>query len=103
MKDLYIKVANEGDLINALTFARVMDENKQEIWLTSSHDYALDIIGTIYNDDAVFADDGVTLVTPATPKDGFHANLRLLNDSLESKIPPEIIIPKPNNPVRRFA
>jgi 5-deoxy-D-glucuronate isomerase len=38
-----------------------------------THDHAIDVVGTIYNNDAVLDPDG-TVVTPATAKSGFHVN-----------------------------
>jgi hypothetical protein len=38
-----------------------------------THDHAIDVVGTIYNNDAVLDPDG-TVVTPATPMAGFHVN-----------------------------
>jgi hypothetical protein len=38
-----------------------------------THDHAIDDFGTIWNDDAVIDPDG-TVVTPATPKAGYHVN-----------------------------
>jgi hypothetical protein len=42
-------------------------------WLYYTHDWAIDNIGIIYNDDAVIDPDG-TVVTPATPMAGWHVN-----------------------------
>jgi hypothetical protein len=41
--------------------------------LAYTHDHAIDVVGTIYNNDAVLDPDG-TVVTPATAKTGFHVN-----------------------------
>jgi hypothetical protein len=38
-----------------------------------THDHAIDVVGTIYNNDAVIDPDG-TVVTPATPMAGWHVN-----------------------------
>lgn len=42
-------------------------------YIQYTHNHAMDIVGTIYNDDAVVNPDG-TVVTPATPKTGWHVN-----------------------------
>jgi hypothetical protein len=42
-------------------------------WLYYTHDWAIDDVGVIYNDDAVVDPDG-TVVTPATPMAGWHVN-----------------------------
>ena len=38
-----------------------------------THDHAIDVIGTLYNDDAVYDEEG-EVVTPATVMAGFHVN-----------------------------
>lgn len=38
-----------------------------------THDHAIDVVGTIWNNDAVFDPDGA-VVTPATPMAGWHVN-----------------------------
>lgn len=95
MKYLYLKAATEQDLINALPFAR-----KDDQWLEATSEFALDIIGDIYNDDAVFK--GRECITPATKIPGFHANLILINEDLV--VPEEIIItPSPSKLQRVWA
>jgi hypothetical protein len=42
-------------------------------WLYYTHDWAIDDVGIIYNNDAVIDPDG-TVVTPATPMAGWHVN-----------------------------
>lgn len=49
-------------------------------WITGSHRHALDPIGTLYNDDAVTDPETGDIETPATPKDGWYANLRVVAD-----------------------
>ena len=41
---------------------------------------AIDVIGTLYNDDAVYDDEG-EIVTPATAKEGWHVNIRVIPNS----------------------
>lgn len=92
MIDLYLRTVSEQELIDGLSFAHNNDG-----WILSSHDYALDIIGDLYNDDAIFDEDG-NITTPATKKTGFHANLRctqaiadLVSENIQV-IPPPISI-----------
>ena len=82
---------------------------------------AIDVVGVIYNDDAVFDEEGV-LVTPATAKDGWHVNIKVRPNPIyvevESENPddpsgiivdralPEILntyIVEPQTPSRVFA
>jgi hypothetical protein len=58
--------ADTGELVPA-----VMEDHWT--WLYYTHDWAIDDVGTIYNDDAVVDPDG-TVVTPATPMAGWHVN-----------------------------
>ena len=52
-KKLYLRAANEQELIDALGFARGVNLNDEPMWIEATNDYALDIIGELYNDDAV--------------------------------------------------
>lgn len=97
MMDLFLKSDSEADMIEALPFARTDDD-----WVVATHEYALDIIGTIYNDNAVFDADG-EVITPATAKDGFHANLRCTPEIAATVDPAVILDPAPVTPVREFA
>lgn len=68
---------------------------------------AIDIIGTIYNSDAVYGEpdaEGMpTLVSPATPIDGFHVNICLRADvSLPEQFGSYVLNPAPSTPSRTF-
>ena len=101
MLDVYLKAADEQALIDTLPGFRGEDEDGVAIWLGGGHSFALDLVGALYNDDALMNEDG-TIDTPATALPGYHANLRLLDENLLSSIPESIIITEPNNPKRRF-
>lgn len=62
---------------------------------------AIDVVGTIYNDDAVFDEEGEMTSAP-TAKDGWHVNVRVRGyDNL-----PEVLntyIVEPQTPSRVFA
>ena len=45
----------------------------EEVLQAYTADHAIDVIGTLYNDDGVYNDDG-EVVTPATAMAGFHVN-----------------------------
>ena len=53
----------------------VTDEEgvESEVLQAYTADHAIDVIGTLYNDNGVYADDG-EVVTPATAMAGFHVN-----------------------------
>lgn len=96
----YLKTKDEAELIKSLSFARVTSEDG-EGWLRNTHDYSLDIVGTIYNDDAV-TDAAGEIVTPATSMSGFHANI-ICSPEVISKIPSELFIPAPKHPKRTWS
>jgi hypothetical protein len=43
-------------------------------WLYYTHEWAIDDVGVIYNNDAVLDPDTGAIVTPATPMAGYHVN-----------------------------
>lgn len=70
---------------------------------------AIDVVGTIYNDDAVFDEEGEMTSAP-TAKDGWHVNVRVKPqyepETLEDKTLPEVLntyIVEPQTPSRVFA
>ena len=42
-------------------------------WIYYNHDWAIDDIGILFNDDAIVDEDGM-VITPATPMEGWHVN-----------------------------
>lgn len=110
MNVLYLRADSEAALITALAFARMTGANGQGGWLTATAEYALDIIGDIYNDDGVYDTSSFLgffpsriCVTPPTKKAGFHANLKC-NDRILALVPVGVIIvPPPGHVVREWA
>ena len=51
---------------------------ENEAWsynlMAYTHDYAIDIVGTIYNDDTVIDEETGEITPIATPLDGWHVN-----------------------------
>jgi 5-deoxy-D-glucuronate isomerase len=80
-------------------YTTVTDEEgvESEVLQAYTADHAIDVIGTLYNDDAVYDDDG-EVITPATAMAGFHVNyLGSLPDGWEQyEVTPE-------QPNRKFA
>ena len=58
-----------GDIIPA-----VYEDNWS--WHYYTHEWAVDEIGTIYNDDGVYDPDTGEVVTPPTPMEGWHVNAK---------------------------
>jgi hypothetical protein len=59
----------------------------------------IDVVGEIYNDDAVYDEEG-NLVTEATKKDGYHVNVIMKEELPESL---QSFVVQPTNPHRVFA
>jgi hypothetical protein len=63
-----------------------------------THDYSMDIVGVIYNDDGVYDPDTGEVITPPTPMDGWHVNFKgTLPDGWDANLV------TPNTPYRIFA
>jgi hypothetical protein len=43
-------------------------------WLYYTHDWAIDVVGTIYNNDVVVDSETGEITSPATPMSGWHVN-----------------------------
>ena len=56
-------------------------------------------LGTLYNDDAVYDEEG-NIITPATPLKGYHADIRLTGELPEALVP---FIVTPANPQHRIS
>ena len=79
MIDYYLKFTDKEDWENKSFAAGVKTTTKDPEGndvVTYSVDGAIDIVGTVYNDDATYNED-FTIKTEATAKDGYHVNLRL--------------------------
>ncbi len=79
MRDYYLKFTDKADWESKATAAGVRTTSKDTEGndvVTYTIDGAIDIVGTVYNNDATYNED-FTINTPATSKDGYHVNLRL--------------------------
>lgn len=95
MKTYFLKFANEAQAIERLATFRSDDG-----WLTSSPEYALDVIGTIHQPTgAMLSSDDVAQYPELAPIEGFHVNLAIAEL-------PEALMPfavTPDHPIRVFA
>tara|TARA_B100001250_G_scaffold204115_2_gene175079 strand:+ start:2137 stop:2478 length:342 start_codon:yes stop_codon:yes gene_type:complete len=110
-KDYCLKFDNESQWDStAATLGWRSTDPTDKVWYGVQHG-AVDIIGTMYNDDGGEE-------TPATPKDGYHVNLRLkysqIDDGVDdggkpkmkdNTLPSELdsYVVTPSTPQRRFA
>ena len=99
MIDLYLKATVLIAMRNAIPFAVGLDDSGKKVWLVATHDYSLDIIGALYNDDGVYDDEGNVIAEP-TLLNGFHANIRCTQE-IADLIPSKIIITPPPSKLKR--
>ena len=83
MSDFYIKLTNEAAMLTVLsTFY-----NEEGEFVSNTADYAIDVVGTIYEATGVTLTDGNCMSYPEMAAlDGWHLNIRLLNDTLRSDV-----------------
>ena len=62
---------------------------------------AIDVVGVIYNDDAVFDEEG-EMTSPPTAKDGWHVNVRVRGYDTFPEVLNNYIV-EPQTPSRVFA
>ena len=100
--DYFIKLPSEADMPTTLavfyrqdTTTEVDDETGEETvvnvgdayLVSTTHDYAIDIVGVIYEPTGVTLTDDEGNEYPATaPLDGWHLNIRLLNDTMRAAV-----------------
>ena len=95
MKDLYLKFATE-EQANSLLYTQheaVTDADgnvTQEAYSVPKY-LNIDTLGTIYNDAVVDTEGNIT--TPATAIDGWHVNVRLMDDEDGAELEPFSVVP----------
>jgi hypothetical protein len=74
--------------------------NQEDNWVFNyyTHDWAIDDVGIIYNDDGVYNEETGEVITPPTQMDGWHVNII-------GELPQEFneYLVNPSNPYRVFA
>ena len=95
MTDLYLKFDTE-DQAQSLLYTQHEATETQEAYSVPKY-LNIDTLGTIYNNDAVIAEDG-TVTTPATAIDGWHVNVRLMDCEGGAELEPFSVVPE--NPRR---
>lgn len=100
--DFYIKLNAEADMPTVLSAfykqdsTTVVDPDTGEehvqiegdpYFVATTHDYAIDIVGVIYSPTGVMLTDEEGNEYPETaPLDGYHLNIRLLNDTMREAV-----------------
>ena len=101
--DLYLRADTEADLIAALPWARIDDEDTGPRWLDGGDGWALSIVGPVVTAPGAYDEDGAE-IEPPTIDGRFHANLRVASAELAESVPAEIIVsPAPATPARVWA
>lgn len=93
MNDYYLKASGESEMMAALTAAGATSGR--------SHDYALDVIGTVYEPTGQTLTDSEGIEYPEMEaQDGWHVNYR--GEALPAELQP-FEIDAPSTPVRVWA
>ena len=76
--DFYIKLTNEAAMLTVLS----QFYNEEGEFVSSTADYAIDVIGTIYEATGVTLTDANGMdYLETVAADGWHLNIRLINDT----------------------
>ena len=100
-RDFYLKLNSEADMPTVLAdfyqqdYITVVDEegvetqtpDGQSYLVSHTHDYAIDVVGTIYEPtgETLTDDEGVAYPEMA-PVDGWHVNIRLVGDAMRETV-----------------
>lgn len=99
--DFYLKLSAESDMPTVLAdfyrqdYITEMDEEGVEtqtpdgdVYLVAhTHDYAIDVVGTIYEPTGETLTDDEGVAYPAmAPVDGWHVNIRLVTDAMRETV-----------------
>jgi len=122
MIDFYIRLNSEVDTLTALaafchqdTQTTVDDETGEETvtnvgeqyLVTTTHDYAIDVVGTIYKPTGeMLVDDEGNEYPETAPLDGWHLNIRLIGDARRADVEAlsnYFVDPEPVTPARAWA
>ena len=120
--DFYVKLATEADMPTALsafyqqdTTTEVDPETGEETvtnvgdpyLVQNTHDYAMDIVGIIYKATGnTLTDDDGNEYPETAPLDGWHVNIRLINDARRADVEAlsdYFVDPQPTTPSRSWA
>ena len=98
----YLKFASqeEWDAKAAEAGYRYEDPETEAVYYSVSPG-AIDVVGVIYNDDAVFDEEG-EMTSPPTAKDGWHVNVRVRGYYTFPEVLNNYIV-EPQTPSRVFA
>lgn len=100
MKTRYLRFPDETAAMTAIKSAgfTTADEDGTVLIIRDTHDYSLDPVGILYNDDAIVDPETGEIIFPSTPMDGWHVNyIGILPEGWE------VFAVNPRAPRRKFA
>ena len=99
MNTTYLRFPSQDVWEQAATAVGVLSVvDGEEQWSYYTHDWAVDDVGVIYNDDGLYDPDTGDVITPPTPMAGWHVNFKSDKDIDWSGFPVH-----PQSPYRKFA
>jgi hypothetical protein len=98
-QEVWEQVATAVGVLSVVNLGTEEEPDMQQQWSYYTHDWAVDDVGVIYNDDGVYDEDTGDVITPPTPMDGWHVNYKAA--TLPSDL--EAYVVTPNSPHRKFA
>lgn len=97
----YLRFPNESTFCSAALVAGFYSEpggDNPGGYIQYTHEHAMDIVGILYNDDAIVDPDTGEITFPPTPMEGWHVNyIGILPDGWDD------YLVTPRNPRRKFA
>lgn len=104
MLDYYLKFTTEEEAFQAFQEAGYtsQDENGNEFVISATHDYCVDLIGTITEGGRweYQGEEFVMIEAPVTLS-GYHVNVRVLSGDIAETLRP-FVIDNPSSPYRIF-
>ena len=105
MLDYYLKFSTEQEAFQAFQEAGYtsQDEEGRELVISATHDYCVDLVGTIYRGGKWDMNEQGEMITIEEPVklDGYHANVRILSGDIAENLR-TFVIDTPNNLYRIF-
>jgi hypothetical protein len=95
MQDLYLRFSDEptaNELLATSVPTEFDAEGNAINWDEKPNFLNIDVLGTLYNDDAVLDFVG-NVVTPPTQMEGWHVNVRVMPGEDASALEPYAVIP----------
>ena len=108
LKDYFLKFPSKQEAIQVFSkisnHTYILDDDEETTTIQQSQNFAIDDIGILYEDDAVYSEDG-TVITSPTEINGYHYNYRVVYGNkpeipLPSELEPYLVTPE--NPQRTF-